>query len=386
MKKPLIVTIVILIILLIVPVTSLIKWTFQSKKPLEVLILDKTVPTLDRDKHRSLSWILTHSKFVKGNKRKYSYTKDYFGFIPLKPLRDKKWDRKPIRLTEIPDLVDSFDVAYFADTYGVYFNDWYIGVNRSNRSRMIYGGLNNSDFLFMMEMYNAGKLVIAEHNILDYPTEALNRFRVEELLDVKWTGWTGRYFESLDSIDNPDLPQWIINLYRDQNRKPWTFTKSGIIFLKNNNRVIVLESETHLEFEVPYIYTKPYGQEKYDLPYKVHYPYWFTIVEPGSNNVVSEFKIHPNEVGDSILNMNFLPSAFPAVLENPAGSSPYFYFAGDFADNPIAFKTAYFKGFERLKFMLVKDKPVSRSKFFWTYYKPLLTSILDSYYNEKKGE
>lgn len=385
MKKPLIVTIVVLIILLIVPVISFLKWSFQPKKPLEVLILDKTVPTLERDKHRSLSWILTHNKYVKLNKRKYSYTKDYFGFIPLKPLRDKRWDRNPIRLGDILIMADSFDVAYFADTYGVHFNDWYAGINTSNRSRLIYGGLSNSDYLFMKEMYDRQKLVIAEYNILAYPTDPLNRNKTEELLDVHWTEWTGRYYETLDTIADPAFPKWIVKLYQTRYRKDWNFTRSGIVLLKNNNQIVVLENETHLEFDTPFIYTTDHGKKSYDLPYKVPYPYWFEIVESTSNDVVANFKIHTNEAGDSILQNFFLPETFPAILQS-SGPSSYFYFAGDFADNPVPIKTAYFKGIEKLKFLFVKENSGSRTRFYWEYYKPLMTQILDEYYSSKNPE
>ncbi len=385
MKKPLIVTIVILIILLIVPAISFFKWSFQPKRPLEVMILNKTVPTLERDKHRSLSWILTHDKYVKLNKRKYSFTKDYFGFFPLKPLRNKEWDTDPIRLGEILNMADSFDVAYFADTYGVYFNDWYVGLNTSNRSRLIYGGLSNSDYLFMKEMYDRNKLVIAEYNILAYPTDPLYRLRTEELLDIHWTEWTGRYFETLDTIADPSFPKWILKQYRTQYRKDWDFTKPGIILFKSNNQIVVLENETHLEFETPFIYTTSHGEENFDLPYKVPYPYWFEIVETKNNDVVANFKIHTNEVGDSILQNYFLPETFPAVFQG-SGSSPYFYFAGDFADNPVPIKTAYFKGVEKLKWLFIREKPGSRTRFYWDYYRPLMGQILDQYYSAKNPE
>lgn len=385
MKKPLIVTLVILIILLIVPIISFFKWSFQPKKPLQVLILDKTVPTLERNKHRSLSWILAHNKYVKHNKRKYSYTKDYFGFVPLKPLRNKEWDRNPIRLGDVLIMADSFDVAYFADTYGVYFNDWYAGINTSNRSRLIYGGLSNSDYLFMMEMYDRQKLVIAEYNILAYPTDPLNRDKTETLLDVHWTEWTGKYFETLDTIADPTFPKWMVRLYQNQYRKTWDFTKSGIILLKNNNRIIVLEDETHLEFDTPFIYTTEHGSENFDLPYKIPFTNWFEIVETTGNDVVANFKIQTNEVGDSVLQNFFLPETFPAILQS-SGPTPYFYFAGDFADNKVPIKTAYFKGIEKLKFLFIGRDPASETKFYWEYYKPMMTQILDQYYTSINPE
>jgi hypothetical protein len=381
MKKSFVFLIVVLIILLVFPVYSLFKWTFQPKRPLKILILDKTVPTLERDKHRSFNWILTHNKYVKSNKRRYSYRKDYIGFFPLRPLREKQWDRKRIRRTEIINLADSLDMLYYTDTYGVYFNDWYKGISRSRRTRLIYGGLNNNDYLLLKEMRDRNKLILAEYNILDYPTSPLERNKTENLFGIYWTEWTGKYFESLDTLKNPDFPPWILKLYSTQYRREWSYKNSGIVFLKGNNRIVVLENETHLDFEVPYVISTKYGREKFNLPYKVNFPYWFDIIESGENNVISNFKIHTNEVGDSILDVNMIPKIFPAVIQQP-GDNNYYYFAGDFATNPVNHKTAYFKGIEKLDFLLTKDTPGNGTRFYWNYYKPLITGILDDYYHK----
>ncbi|MCH7657954.1 MAG: hypothetical protein IIB05_06500 [Bacteroidetes bacterium] len=383
MKKSLILLIIILIVILFFPVVSIVKWGVQSKRPLDVLILDKTVPTLDRYNHKSLHWILTHNKYVKGNNRLYSYKKDYFGFIPLRPLREKKWDTRRIRLAEIIELADSLDALYYADTYGVYFNDWYHGINRSNRSRLIYGGLNNSDYLLLKEMKDRDKLIIAEYNILSYPTAPLERNKTENIFGIRWTGWTGKYYKDLNPKTNPGIPKWIMKLYEKQYLKSWTFNNSGIILVKNDNKVIVLENETHLDFDVPYIYSDKTVQEEYGLPYKVNYPYWFNIIEPGENRVLSEFKIHANYVGDSILDANLIPDVFPAVIMQPE-KMHYFYFAGDFANNVVNYSTTYFKGIEKIDKYFYNDVPSDKRKFYWKYYKPLVTTIFNNYYLELK--
>ena len=139
-------------LVLIFPVIGLVKWTFQGKESVQILILDKTVPTLERHKHRSFNWILNHEKYVKANNRRYLYKKDYYGFFPLKPLRNRQYDIKRIRLGEIINMAEEYDGAYFTDTYGVYFNDWYQGINKNRRSRKIYGGLLNNDYLLFKEL------------------------------------------------------------------------------------------------------------------------------------------------------------------------------------------------------------------------------------------
>ena len=150
MKKPLLITLIILAVLLLIPAVSFIRWAFQEKKPIDVVILDKTVPTLDRLGHRSFFYVLTNERFVRGEKGgSYSVAKDYYGFVPLRPVREKQFKKKDFRLTELLELAENNDALYFTDTYGVFFNDWYQGIKKARRSRKLYGGLNNNDYLLM---------------------------------------------------------------------------------------------------------------------------------------------------------------------------------------------------------------------------------------------
>jgi len=181
MKKFLIITIIILVIILILPAVGFFGWFFQEKKPIDIVILDKTVHSLDRVKHRSLNWVLDNDRFVKDNNRKYSLKNDYYGFYPIKPLRSKKFRKNDFRLAEVIDFADSYDALYYADTYGVFFNDWYQGINRSRYSRKLYGGLNSNDYFLLSEMKKRNKLTILEYNSFDYPTDAYEKYRVEEL-------------------------------------------------------------------------------------------------------------------------------------------------------------------------------------------------------------
>jgi len=44
------------------------------------------------------------------------------------------------------------------------------------------------------------KLIVTEFNLYDAPTNGLIREKVESLFDIKWSGWTGKYF----SIDHQE--------------------------------------------------------------------------------------------------------------------------------------------------------------------------------------
>ncbi len=58
----------VLAVLLLIPAVSFIRWAFQEKKPVDVVILDKTVPTLDRLGHRSFVYVLTNGRYVRGKR------------------------------------------------------------------------------------------------------------------------------------------------------------------------------------------------------------------------------------------------------------------------------------------------------------------------------
>ncbi|MCE5347463.1 MAG: hypothetical protein LLG13_14415 [Bacteroidales bacterium] len=378
MKKTLFIVGIILVLLLVLPVINLIRWTLQPKKAMNIVLVDKTVPTLEREKHKSFDWILTNERFVKkGKNSSYSYLKDYYGFIPKRPLRDKKWDKNEYRLTELISIAENNDAVYFTDTYGVFFNDWYRGINKSRKSRKIYGGLNNNDFLLIKEMKDRNKLIIMEYNAFDYPTAEFESVRTQEKLGVSFTGWTGKYFHSLDSA-SVDFPVWMTSIYRKQYNKPWTFTKPGIVILKEKD-IIVLEEGTHLKIAMPHVVTDTEYCGKYGVAGSVAFDNWFDIINPLQNNVISKFRIETTTLGDTLLQKNTLDNEFPAVVQDPASQRVY-YFSGDFANADIPMWTSRFKGITKLKGIFYSSKPDDTRRFFWLYYRPLINGIFSDYY------
>jgi hypothetical protein len=384
MKKTLLIVIIILAVIVALPVINLIRWTFQSKKPIDIILVDKTVPTLEREKHKPFNWILTNERFVKKeSKSSYSYIKDYYGFTPNRPLREKQWERNDYRLTDLINLAEKNDAIYFADTYGVFFNDWYKGINKSRKSRKLYGGMNNNDFLLLKEMKDRNKLIILEYNTFDYPTAQFESVRTQEKLGITFSGWTGRYFSTLDTTGK-DFPIWMTSMYRREYRKPWTFSKPGIVILKEKD-IIVLEEGTTLKNGMPHIITEPEYCSKYGVPASVAFDQWFDIIEPHDNKILSKFKIETTSIGDTLLSMNSLLSEFPAVVQEPVSSRMY-YFSGDFANYDVPYWTSRFKGVEKLKGILYSDKPDDTRRFFWLYYKPLINGILSDYYDSMNSK
>ena len=377
MKKPLIITIIILIVILILPTAGFFGWYFKEKKPMNIVILDKTVHSLERSNHRSLTWVLANGRIVKeDNKRKYLLRKDYYGFYPLKPLRSKQFRKNDLRLTELINIAENNEVLYYADTYGVFFNDWYQGINRSRRSRKMYGGLNNNDNLLLAEMKKREKLVILEHNTFNYPTDAYERYRVEEQFGMSSTGWTGEYYASLSE---KDVPEWLVNIYTKKTREEWTFENAGLVLLKGENDIIVLEEGKHLVSAIPYIVTNEENSAKYSVASKVAYMGPFDIMDPKQNSVISDFNIDVTPEGMEILDNNFLSNIFPAVIGGP-DSGNHIYLCGDFATGKISPWTACFGSLSKLSSLLYTDEESDPDRFFWLYYKPLLLGILNDYY------
>jgi hypothetical protein len=382
MKKPLLIVIIILAVILFLPAASFLSWTFQAKKPMNVVVLDKTVPNLEKENHKSFMWILTNERFVKKEKKtSYSFRKDYYGFFPKRPLRSKDYEKKDFpSITDVFAFVDSCDALYFTDSYGVYMNDWYRGISTSRRSRKLYGGLTNRDYIYFVEMQRKNKLCILEYNTFDYPTPELERYKITERLGISFGGWSGKYFSSLDTTDksNIDFPIWMTSLYRKTYRMPWNFTRPGIVFLKNNE-IIVLEEGTHLKKAMPLVVTDSAYATRYKLENNVPFTNWFDVIDPLSSKVISNFKLETTPLADSILADNLLSNQFPAVITDTTNQRTY-YFAGDFASNKVPYWISRFNGIDRLKGILYSEKPEDSRRFFWLYYKPLINGIFGDYY------
>ncbi|HRW62507.1 MAG TPA: hypothetical protein P5132_03415 [Bacteroidales bacterium] len=381
-KKILIPLIVIGVIVLGIAV-SWILWLTKESKPLQIFILDKTVPTMERAEHKSFNWILNHNKFVKYTGERYDVNTDYYGFFPLN-VKTQEFDFRSIRIHDIKSIADEYDMLYYTDTYGVYYNEWYKqGTSDVKHTQKVYGGLNQNDYLLLKEMKERKKLIITEFNLYNAPTNGLIREKVEELFDLKWSGWTGKYFQSLDTTRN-EIPQWISALYREQNNNQWPFKNAGIVLVHKFGTIAVLELGTHLIDEIPFIHAKQEMIDRFGVPEETYYPQWFDITFSGEqNNVLANFNINVNAQGDSVLRSYNLKPVFPAVIEH-TGDYSFYYFGGDFAENEVNMAFAYLEGFHTILANLNRTNYSNTHRFYWNFYVPVITTILDEYYQNKE--
>jgi len=370
------------IFLLIVIITSFVLWWVQPKKKIDIFLLDKTVPTKSRKEHRSFHWLLTYNKITDSKGDLYKIT-DYFGFFPESSQR-KDFDFKSLTIADVNIISDSIDLAYYTDLYGVYYNNWY-GKNSPQVSpkQKVYGGLNQNDYLLLKKLKNKQKTIITEFSLLNKPTSDLVRKKTENLFDFYWEGWIGRYYNNLDTTVNRNFPSWITRLYKQQNKDKWPFKGAGIILIHKYGKVIVLEADKHLNHACTKIETSNDFVEKYNLPSKINYTNWFDVISSGeTNSIAAEFNLNVNAKGDSILERYGLNSTFPAIVSHEKNYR-FYYFAGDFADNPVVKETAYFKGVKTIERWLNNDKTCNRTNFYWDYYIPLIEGIIKETKNTK---
>jgi len=63
----------------------------------------------------------------------------------------------------------------------------------------------------------------------------------------------------------------------------------------------------------------------------------------------------------------------------------YYYFCGDFADNPISYASSRFRYIQVFSPLFYSSSENERASFFWKYYRPLLRQILNEYISPQKN-
>lgn len=371
-------------IIILIPFWSFLAWFFWPKQPIKTLILDKTVLTNSGDEHRSLNWVMTHERYTKPGGSQISIADDYHGFFPVDRPEYQIKDLSPFSNIGLDSLSGYYDMTYFTDAYGIYQNEWYAGRDINERSKKVYGGLMKQDYLLMRMMYERRKLVLSEFNIIASPTPLSIRDRTSNLLGIDFSGWTGRYYHSLDTLENEDIPRWMRRMHENYYKRKFEYEDiPGIVLINEDGyKIVVLEDQDELTHEVPIIHTDSVYQRKYGVPDYIRYPFWFDITfAKDTNNIYASYTINTTRKGDSSMAFHNLPNIFPAVIGD-AEEQLKFYFCGDFSDNPIPFGLSYFKGVEYIRKIFYNNRDnLDRKKFFWEYYRPMITTIIDDYYN-----
>lgn len=306
---------IIILILMLSPLWMYVFWFLTPKRPIKIAIVDKTVLNISGTEHESFNWVLRNDRYCCPNGRFYTTEKDYFGFFPGDSGKYTLKGFEQLPPDDVAKVAEKYDMLYITDAYGIYYNEWFKNREQLERSPLIYGGLSLQDLVVLSGMKQKKKLILTEFNTIASPTSDENRHAFEKTFDLKWTGWVGRYFNILDSSKNPELPHWLTRNYRKQHHDQWPFKKSGIVFVREDDHIEVLEMGTELKKPLPIIVTGHDKANEYNLPASIKYPYWFDIITSGkSNEILSSYSLDCKPKGDSILNAYHIPHQFPAVI------------------------------------------------------------------------
>jgi len=351
-------------------------YRLRSPRPLDVVVLDKTVPFRNRLEHRSLFWLLNQLKIVRDDGAAYDRDRDYLGAFPGPVPGDP-----PQRTVDLaPERVRGADLLYLADTYGVYEEDLVSGAEMKTaleRSPRIYGGLQAGEVDAVEQALDAGVPVVAEFNTLGSPTADESRRRMEQILGVRWTRWIGRFFVELS--DEEEVPRWMRDNYESEWGRPWRFSGPGYVLLQDDAHCEVLRVGKESErVGLTIDRVRPVDPLLARAADGVPYPYWFDVVEAGEGaDVLAWFHGRLTPQGSARLAERGLPQQFPAVVRNRHPRAATHYFAGDFSDNPMADARVPFAGYLGFKRYLesLKLSP-SESAFYWTFYVPMIDTLL----------
>lgn len=368
-----------------IPLLSFLIWFILPSKTLDILVIDKTVRDESYREHSGLFWTLNHLKFKKSNSESYKKNEDYLGFFPNgKADFGQSKDLKGKSEAAIRALAGQQDLVYIADTYGVYEGDF--SENKEVQiTKKIYGGLDYSDLQLIRLAKEEGKVIVAEYNSIASPTPKAIRTEFENLMGIKWTGWIGRYFDELDTLANGDIPKWMIRQYQVQHEN-WNLQGPGLIFIKESGQIEAFLHMRDYQNKIPLVRTQKVNKHGFKLPEVVPYPDWFDVVMIERDyQVISYYDINPTAGGLQRLRSMGLPRFFPAVVvRNPEKGSQY-YFAGDFSDIQGDFGSPHFFGLPTLwRSLYLASDFTDRQGFFWNYYYPLITQVLETSRKESK--
>lgn len=351
-----------LIVVLVITIAFLprLVWSMKESKPLTVQVVDKTVPKKDYREHNGLFQVLDYEKVSTPSGELYDIGKDYFGFDPYDKVPGVTYQSE----TE-PDLI------YITDTYGV-FDDDLEEKPDGKKSGLIDGGMDLLEWNAIMSSKSPKSTLIAEFNSFASPTEEFVSDIMQKNVSVRWDGWIGRHFPD---FENEEIPQWLIQGYEDQNRKPWQFTGDGIVFVHTSGEIVVLDdalTDGQIEFTPTEI-----GMEQFPSISSAPYLYWFDIVEPLEGaETLARYSFELTEKGKSVMKDSGIPTDFPAVIHHKQNKT--YYFAGDYAD----FEKRAFTKWQGVP-MMYKYFATDYSEFYWKSYFPLLSTIISNIHEEK---
>ena len=116
-----------LMIIIVVPgifLGSWLAWLWTPGKPINLLLLDKSVVNEQAGEHRGLTWILQHERYIPPVGSFKPGTQSV-GFKPTGNGTYSITGFESLDSAELERLAKAYDAAYVADAYGIYEITWF---------------------------------------------------------------------------------------------------------------------------------------------------------------------------------------------------------------------------------------------------------------------
>ncbi len=360
---------ILLIIGFLILTSPFIIWFLTDDVELNIIIVDKTVPNEDYREHNGLTWLLNHEKIIQRDTQQPYRVEDYFGFFPLS---NNEFEIKPL-----PADLDTVDLIYIADTYGVFHDEFY-GENSGNYSEKLYGGMTLDEVSTISSYLNdQNTTLVAEFNSFASPTTAEARNALTNLLSLDWDGWIGRYMLELNPELSEEIPQWAVEQYEQQYNQPWSFSGGGFLLIHEDETIVVLEDSVHTGKGGIHLAFTEKGQALFNLKKSPRYYYWFDIVTPhDEEDILANYQWDLTSEGIDLLESFGIPTSFAAIIQSKTQGFTSYYFAGDYVDVAKVPSLYQMKGYTFLRNMLTLDQKGQTDAFYWKTYVPIMAKIL----------
>ena len=280
-------------------------------------------------------------------------------------------------------------MIYVADTYGVYEKEFY-GTNKDGDfSKIIYGGLKESEVDLISRSLKNNKKLVVEFNSFADPTRRRAKRKIYKILGLEWTGWIGRYFKELEK-DKPEteVPIWAIRNYEKQHRGEWGFKGEGFLFANENGKIVVARNDVDIAKEGFQLTLNPAGEKFFGFEKTIPYSFWFDIIVTKSESeILAEYQFKLTENGIRKLKKNGIPDEFPAIVRYQKRDDYIsYYFAGDYVD--VNQKNNFYKASGLATFMSVfqASNENDQNSFYWRFYVPMMKRILYKTYENKQSK
>ncbi len=349
-------------------------WQLKRKIPLNIWVLDKTVPDQENEEHGGITWVLDHMKVsYPENNKLYHSEEDYYGFFPK--------ENSQYKVRNLPQTSVAPDLIYLTDAYGVYASDGYAPIDGSEED-LIYGGITASDVSSLKYNLGNGNTIIGEFNILEESTAQTEREQLENIFGIKWSGWRGTYFKELNK--GVEVPQGIISQYENITNKAWNFIGAGYVLISEEGRIeVLIEGEDINKDGMNIEFTQGFYQE-FGIKKSIPYQYWFEIVSPKiGREAVANYHMELTRKGQERMNRLGLSGIFPAIIKYDSQMFHSYYFAGDFAEHSHLSANTKYEGMDSIKRVIIGSEDSSEI-FYWKLYVPLMKKIIQKVARNKE--